>query len=722
MERYNLIIIGAGSGGLTVAVIAASLGARVALLEKHRPGGDCLNYGCVPSKALLKLAKVAYTIRTASDYGLTGASPLPPQDLKSVMDYVRDVQGRIAPHDSAERLTELGVEVILGSARLRSPHEVEVADSERRLWGRHIVLASGSRPRIPAIRGLEEVGFLTNETVFDCDTLPISLLVIGGGPIGTELGQAFARLGSQVTIVSASDHVLPREDADVAEALARQLRNEGVSIWDRSRALWAAADNGKKRVGVLTPGGERVVDVDEILVAAGRQPNTHEHGLEEVGVIFDERGVRTDRRCRTNVPSVWAVGDVAGPPFFSHWASYQVRVVARNALFPGSSRCAYDALPWTTFTQPEVARVGMSEAEAQARSIPYDVFKAPFTDNDRAVCDGEGEGFAKVLTRKGTGRILGAAIVHARAGELRAELTVAKKHGLPLSKLSSAIHVYPTLSEVHRTVGDTYLLQRITPTLRKLLTAMFSWLRRGKLLFVAVFSLLFPGFSWALSPLVAELQTVAVSYHEDPTRLDQISQGLEQAIKSDPDPANLVALARVSFIWGDIRSTDRDQKLRAYDRGRQVGKRAVELDPRNPQAHFWYAINTARWGQTKGIVRSLFLLPTVEAEIQLILDLDPEFTAVYALAGNVFYEVPGVLGGGLHKAEAMFRKGLEQDPRFTAMRVGLGKTLLKLGHPAEAKREFQSVLNEQMPSNPADWTLRDTKEARELLASISGKS
>ena len=722
MERYNLIVIGAGAGGLTVAVIAASLGARVVLLEKHRTGGDCLNYGCVPSKALLKAAKVAYTIHRAPDYGLTGTSPLPPQELKSVMDYVRGVQARIAPHDSAERLTELGVEVILGSGQLRSPHEVEVVDSEKRLWGRHIVLASGSRPRVPAIRGLEEVGFLTNETVFACDTLPVSLLVIGGGPIGTELGQAFTRLGSRVTVASASDHILPREDADVAEVLARQLRNEGVSIWDRSRALWTAYHNGKKQVGVLTPGGERVVVVDEILVAAGRQPNTHGLGLEEVGVIFDERGVRTDRRCRTNIPSIWAVGDVAGPPFFSHWASHQARVVARNTLFPGSSRCDYDALPWTTFTQPEVARVGLSEAEAQARSIPYDVFKAPFSDNDRAVCDGEGEGFAKVLTRKGTGRILGGAIVHAHAGELLAELTVAKKYGLPLSKLSSTIHVYPTLSEVHRTVGDTYLLQRITPRLRNLLTAIFSWLRRGTLLFVALFSLLSLSISWAQSPLVAELQTIAVSYHKDPTRLDQIRQGLEQALKSDPHAANLVALARVSFIWGDIRAANRDQKLQAYDRGRQLGKHAVELDPRNPEAHFWYAINTARWGQTKGIVRSLFLLPTVQEEIQIILDLDSKFTAVYALAGNVFYEVPGLLGGDLNKAEEMFRKGLEQDPQFTAMRVGLGKTLLKLGRIAEAKREFQAVLNEPKPSNPADWTLRDTKEAREILASISGKS
>jgi tetratricopeptide (TPR) repeat protein len=306
----------------------------------------------------------------------------------------------------------------------------------------------------------------------------------------------------------------------------------------------------------------------------------------------------------------------------------------------------------------------------------------------KALLKAAGEGFAKVLTRKGTGRILGAAIVHAHAGDLLAELTVV----------------------------------RFTPRLRDLLTPLFSWLRRGSLLFVVLLGLFSVSISWAQSQLVAELQTVAVSYHRDPTRLDQIRQGLEQAIKTDPHAANLLALARVSFIWADIRATDRDQKLDAYDRGRQVGKRAVELDPRNPEAHFWYAINTARWGQTKGIVRSLFLLPTVQEEIQIILDLDPQFTAVYALAGHVFSEVPGLLGGDLNKAEEMFRKGLEQDPQFTAMRVGLGKTLLKLGRLAEAKHEFQAALNEQKPSNPADWTLRDSKEAWQLLASIDRKA
>jgi len=477
MKRYNMIVIGAGAGGLTAAAIAAHLGAKVVLLEKHRMGGECLNYGCVPSKAFLKAAKVVHVIRRASEYGLTGIDQPPPQDLKNVMGYVRAVQAHIAPHDSVERFTGLGVEVFLNSGRLRSPHEVELAETGEIIWGRHIVLATGSHPRIPPIAGLAEAGFLTNETVFDCDTLPGSLMVIGGGPIGAELGQAFSRLGAAVTIVSGSDHVLPREDADVAEVLARQLRKEGVAIWDRSRAVRVERQNGKKHVGIRTPEGERVVVADEILVATGRVPNTDGLGLERVGVEYDERGVRIGPTCRTNVPSIWAVGDVAGRHFFSHWSSYQARVVARNVLFPGSSRCDYDTVPWTTFTEPEVARVGYSETDARAKHLPFDVVTASFSDNDRAVCDGETEGFAKVLTRRRSGRILGATIVHAHAGDLLAELIVARRHGISLAKLSSTIHVYPTLSEINRTLGDTYMLGKITPFLKKLLTRVFVWSR-----------------------------------------------------------------------------------------------------------------------------------------------------------------------------------------------------------------------------------------------------
>lgn len=478
MERYNLIVLGAGSGGLTVAAGGAAVGARVALLEKHRMGGDCLNYGCVPSKAFLRAAKVAHTLRTATMYGINVGMAAAKHDLKSVMDYVRAARARIAPHDSVERFTGLGVDVHLSAGRLKSAHEVTLVGEGTTVWSRHIVLATGSRPRIPDVPGLGDAGFLTNETVFDCDRLPAALLVIGGGPIGAELGQAFGRLGSRVTIVSASDHILPREDEDVAGVLARQLRQDGVTVLDRARAIRASRSNGLKRVTVRLPEGERSIDVDEILVAAGRRPNIEDLGLEDVGVAVDERAVRIDAKCRTTVPSVWAVGDVAGPYQFTHWANYQARIVIRNALFPGSWACDFDNVPWTTFTEPEVARVGLSEADARRRGIAYDLFTASFEDNDRALCDGEPEGFVKILARKGRGAILGAAIVHSHAGELLAELVLAKKHGLDLAKLSTPIHVYPTLAEANRAVGDAYLRGRLRPGMRRVLSALYAWLRR----------------------------------------------------------------------------------------------------------------------------------------------------------------------------------------------------------------------------------------------------
>lgn len=478
MERYNVIVLGAGSGGLTVAAGAAMLSARVALLEKHRMGGDCLNYGCVPSKALLKAAKVAQTMRTAEAYGIRGAGPMPDQDLRRVMDYVRAARARIAPHDSVERFSGLGVDVHLAPGRLRSAHEVVLGAGGSTLWGRHVVLATGSRPFVPDLPGLRETGYLTNETVFDADRLPARLLVIGGGPIGAELGQAFARLGSAVTIVSGSEHILPREDADVAAVLAARLRREGVTILDRARAVRVERRDQGKSVTIRLTGGEDTLDVDEILVAAGRRANVEDLGLETVGVAFDDRGVQIDRRCRTTVPSVWAVGDVAGPYQFTHWANYQARIVIRNVLFPGAWQYDDAMVPWTTFTEPEVARVGLSEDEARRRRIPYDVHRASFDENDRALCDGEPEGFVKVLTRRGGGRMIGAAIAHEHAGELLHELVLAQKHGLPIAKLSSPIHVYPTLAEANRAVGDGYLRGRLRPEMRAILTRAFTRLRR----------------------------------------------------------------------------------------------------------------------------------------------------------------------------------------------------------------------------------------------------
>lgn len=475
MERYNVIVIGAGSGGLVVAAGAAGLGARVALVEKGPMGGDCLNAGCVPSKALLAAARARRGSREARRFGLDPIVP-GPQEFLPVREYVRSVQARIAPNDSIQRFEGLGVEVLVGAGRLRSAHEVEVGD--RVLWGRHIVVATGSRAAVPDLPGLAEAGFLTNESVFDVDALPASLAVVGGGPVGVELGQAFARLGSRVTIVSSSPHVCPREDPEAAAALAASLRREGVTILDGAVAAAVARRGGKKVVAVSTASGGGVeVEADEILVAAGRRPSVEGLGLEAAGVRYSTGGIEIDETCRTNVPSVWAVGDVTGGPFFTHWAGHQARVVVRNVLFPGTARHDLANLPRTTFTDPEIAHVGLGEAEARARGLRFQLFRVGFESVDRAVCDGTADGsFAKVVAGR-QGRILGATIVHPNAGELLAELVLAKKHGIGLDGLSGTIHAYPGLSEVNRALGDAYLRTKLTRGFRAGLERAFRWTR-----------------------------------------------------------------------------------------------------------------------------------------------------------------------------------------------------------------------------------------------------
>ena len=361
MERYNLVVIGGGSGGLVVAAGGSALGARVALAEKHTlpftserstgiraMGGDCLQYGCVPSKALLRAAKAAHAAREAGRFAIRGVHDPGPQDLGAVMDYVHGAQAHIAPADSVERFEGLGVDVLLGAGRLRSAHEVEVAGTI--VWGRHVVIATGSRANIPPIPGLEETGYLTNESVWHARKLPGGLLVMGGGPIGTELGQAFARLGSKVTIVSSSSHICPKEDADVAAVLAKQLRSEGVTIHDDSSATKVATREGRKIVTVKPKNGaEFDVAVDEILVATGRRPNLEGLNLEGAGVKFGRRGIEIDAKCRTNVPSIWAIGDVAGPYLFTHWAGYQAGIVLRNTLSPiALASCDVANTPWIT--------------------------------------------------------------------------------------------------------------------------------------------------------------------------------------------------------------------------------------------------------------------------------------------------------------------------------------------------------------------------------------
>jgi pyruvate/2-oxoglutarate dehydrogenase complex dihydrolipoamide dehydrogenase (E3) component len=489
MQRYNLVVIGGGSGGLVVAAGGAGLGARVALVEKHlvdyrgaegtvrAMGGDCLNTGCVPSKALLRAAKAAQHAREAHRFGLRGVGDPGAQDLGEVMNWVVSRQAAIAPHDSIDRFRALGAEVFEGAGRLVSAHEVEVG--ETRLRGRHVVIATGSRPRVPPVPGLKEAGYVTNETVFDLRELPASLLVIGGGPIGTELGQAFARLGSKVTIVSSAPHICPKEDADAAAVLTKRLREEGVEILDEATATNVELRDGRRHVTVRRKDGARTAVVaDEILVGAGRLPNLEGLNLEGIGVSHSPKGIETDARCRTNVPSVWAIGDVAGGYLFTHWAGYQAGVVLRNTLAPVAlARCDFENVPRVTYTQPEIAHVGLNERTAVEEGIPYKVFRAGFDRNDRAVCDGEsGDCFSKLLVAS-DGRILGATIVHPRAGDLLAEIVLAKKHGLPVSALGAVIRAYPTLSEIHGAIARDVLKTALSPGRKWLLKKVAEWLR-----------------------------------------------------------------------------------------------------------------------------------------------------------------------------------------------------------------------------------------------------
>jgi pyruvate/2-oxoglutarate dehydrogenase complex dihydrolipoamide dehydrogenase (E3) component len=441
-------------------------------------GGDCLQYGCVPSKALLAAAKAVHAARGAARFGIRGAGDPGPQDLGPVMEWVRAAQAAIAPNDSVERFTGLGVDVLLGAGSLKSAHEVEVNGTT--VWGRHVVVATGSRARIPRVPGLAEAGFLTNDTVFDLAALPKRLLVMGGGPIGVELGQAFRRLGSEVTIVSSSALVCPKEDADVTAVLETALREEGVVIHGSAVAASVAVRGGAKVVTVKKKDGATFdVETDEILVAVGRRANVDGLGLETAGVAFSETCIATDAKCRTNVPSVWAIGDVAGPYLFTHWAGYQAGIVLRNTLSPVAlASCDASNTPWITYTDPEIARVGLSEKDAQAQGIPHRVFRAGFAHNDRAVCDGTGGGnFMKVVADP-KGRILGASIVHPRAGDLLGEVVLAKKNGLPLSALGSVIHAYPTLSEIHGAVAREALKAKLTPGKKAFLSKLAAFLRR----------------------------------------------------------------------------------------------------------------------------------------------------------------------------------------------------------------------------------------------------
>jgi pyruvate/2-oxoglutarate dehydrogenase complex dihydrolipoamide dehydrogenase (E3) component/uncharacterized membrane protein YdjX (TVP38/TMEM64 family) len=474
---YNLIVIGAGSAGLVSAYIGAAVKAKVALIEKHRLGGDCLNTGCVPSKALLRSARLLADARDSARFGIAKMDAR--FDFADVMARVRRVIARIEPHDSAERYRGLGVEVIQGDAHLVSPWEVEV--NGRRLCARSIVLATGAHPLVPAIPGLDTVPYVTSDTLWDLRVLPKRFVVLGGGPIGCELAQAFVRFGSTVTVVEMAPRLLPREDADAAAELAGRFTEEGIRIAAGHKALRVepAGAGGT----LVCARGEREVTIpfDVLLVALGRTANVAGFGLEELGVRLRANGtVDADPLLRTNFPNILVCGDVTGPFQFTHVASHQAWYAAVNGLLAPlwSYRADYRVIPWCTFTEPEVARVGLSEGEARAQGVAVEVTRYGIADLDRAIADDVDRGFVKVLTAAGSDRIVGTTIVGAHAGELIAEHVTAMKHGLGLNNLLGTIHVYPTMMEANRFVAGAWKRAHASPAGLRFAERFFAW-RRG---------------------------------------------------------------------------------------------------------------------------------------------------------------------------------------------------------------------------------------------------
>ncbi|MDB9311936.1 FAD-dependent oxidoreductase [Spirulina sp. CS-785/01] len=447
--EYDIVIIGGGSGGLVVASAAAQLNAKVALVEKDKLGGDCLWYGCVPSKSLIHAARVAYDVKHGSRFGIY--TDPPEIKFKEALGHVHRAIKAIEPHDSPERFRSLGVEVIFGLGQFIDQNTFEVEG--RKLTARSFVVSTGSRPAIPPVPGLQEAGFLTNEQIFSIEKRPDALAIIGGGPIGCELGQAFHRLGSKVTIFSSREHILPKEDPEAAVVVEQQLESEGITILNHSRAERVEVVNGKKYIY----SGDQKIAVDEILVSSGRTPNVDSLNLEAAGVDYDKKGIKVNQALQTTNSRIFACGDVIGGYQFTHVAGYEAVYALTNALFSPikqffPSKVDYRVIPWATFTEPELARVGLTEKQARDRyGHDIHILKQPFAGVDRAQAEAATEGFAKFITT-GKGKILGAHMVGPSAGELIHEVVLAMKHKLPVSALTG-IHIYPTLSEVNSKAG-----------------------------------------------------------------------------------------------------------------------------------------------------------------------------------------------------------------------------------------------------------------------------
>jgi pyruvate/2-oxoglutarate dehydrogenase complex dihydrolipoamide dehydrogenase (E3) component/uncharacterized membrane protein YdjX (TVP38/TMEM64 family) len=477
----NLVVIGAGSAGLVTAYIAAAVKAKVTLIEKHRMGGDCLNTGCVPSKALIRSAKLLSHIRRAPEFGIRQAEA--EFDFADVMERVQRVVREVEPHDSVARYTGLGVDVIEGTAKITSPWTVDVTTAEgtRTLTTRNIVIAAGARPFVPPIPGLTEVGYLTSDNVWALRELPKRLVVLGGGPIGSELTQTFARLGSRVTQVEMAPRILIREDPEVSELVMQRFRAESVQVLVNHKAKQFMSENGEKVLIAEHDGRDVRIPFDTVLVAVGRVANTTGYGLEELGIPTTRaRTVETNEYLQTLYPNIYAAGDVAGPFQFTHTAAHQAWYAAVNALFDPlrKFKADYSVIPWSTFVDPEVARVGLNEQEAKEQGIPHEVTVYGLDDLDRAIADGEAHGFVKVLTAPGKDRILGATIVGEHAGDLLAEYVLAMRHGIGLNKILGTIHIYPTLAEANKYAAGMWKKAHAPEKLLAWVERFHAW-RRG---------------------------------------------------------------------------------------------------------------------------------------------------------------------------------------------------------------------------------------------------
>jgi pyruvate/2-oxoglutarate dehydrogenase complex dihydrolipoamide dehydrogenase (E3) component len=475
-SRYNLVVIGAGTAGLVCAAGAAGLGAKVALIERHLMGGDCLNVGCVPSKALISASRAAAAVRDAGTFGVQVPDGVK-VDFEQAMERMRRLRASIAPNDSIKRFTDMGIDVFIGAGRFVDSSTVEVGGD--RLSFKKAVIATGARAAAPPIAGLDQVAYLTNETLFSLTGLPKRLAVIGAGPIGCEMAQAFARFGSEVFLLETVHGILPREDSDASALVLESMVKDGVKLLCCGKELKLfRADESGIRLTVDSHGKGYDEVVDRLLVAVGRSPNVEGLNLEQAGVVYTKKGVQVNDQLQTTNPDIYAAGDICSPFQFTHAADFMARIVIRNALFKGHAKTSALTMPWCTYTEPEIAHVGLYENQAMEQGIATDTFTRELKEVDRAILESRTNGFVRVHVKKRTDRILGATIVASNAGDMISEITLAMTNGLGLKQIGNTIHPYPTQAEAIRQVADAFNRSRLTPMVKRLFSGWLAWQRR----------------------------------------------------------------------------------------------------------------------------------------------------------------------------------------------------------------------------------------------------